>query len=63
MGRLKICRIWLSPDDFVLIALGDSKKIKSPLEKAVGYTAPTLILPPNADWDVVGAAASSTVRI
>ena len=50
---------WLSPEDYTLIALGDSSKIQSILEASVGITKPTQILKSDSDWDVVDIAAQN----
>lgn len=47
---------WLIPDDFTLLVLGDSSKVKSVLEKAIGPVSDSKVLPPDADWDDVNKA-------
>ncbi|MDQ3231352.1 MAG: insulinase family protein [Pseudobdellovibrionaceae bacterium] len=47
---------WLVPDDFTLLVLGDSSKVKTVLENSIGPVADTKVLPPNADWDAVSKA-------
>ncbi|MFZ4402511.1 MAG: hypothetical protein ACOYOK_00275 [Pseudobdellovibrionaceae bacterium] len=47
---------WLMPNDFTLLVLGDSTKIKSTLEKAIGPVSDVQVLPPDSDWNDVSKA-------
>ena len=47
---------WLMPDNFTLLVLGDSAKVREALEKAIAPLADVKMLPANADWDAVSNA-------
>lgn len=49
---------WLALDDFTLLVLGDSSKIKESLEKALGSVRSTKVLPADSDWDAVSKAVT-----
>jgi zinc protease len=51
---------WLEPSGFTLVVLGDPSKVKDGLEKAVKPTSKTVVLPANADWDLVSEAVLKT---